>query len=229
MPLPARGSIPALALFLAVVGLLGGGMMVLTHWHASPRIEANERQHLLNLLTTVAPAAAADPELASSATFLPDPDRFPGTGGVVVYRAYAGNLPLAAILDIHTPDGYSGPIRLLVGVDPQGAVTGVRVVAHRETPGLGDAIEAERSDWVRGFDGRSLAAPPATRWRLRREGGDFDQLTGATITARAVLGAVRRALEFHEAYRAEVLPARAAQPEDLRTDSPTEPKEPGDA
>ena len=81
-----------------------------------------------------------------------------------------------------------------------GKVIGVRIVEHRETPGLGDPIEIERGPWITGFDGRSLRDPAADAWRVRRDGGAFDQLAGATITPRAVVGAVRRALQFVEAH-----------------------------
>ena len=90
---------------------------------------------------------------------------------------------------------------MLLGIDLDGTVTGARVVQHRETPGLGDPIEARRSDWIEGFDGRSLGDPPAPEWTVRKDGGAFDQFTGATITPRAVVSAVRRALVFHERQR----------------------------
>jgi len=105
---------------------------------------------------------------------------------------------VAAVLESVAPDGYSGSIRLLVGVTPDGRLLGVRVLQHQETPGLGDAIEERRSDWIRSFDGRSLGRPPMARWKVRKDGGDFDQLTGATVTPRAVVAAVRNTLLFVE-------------------------------
>ncbi|MGL6290067.1 MAG: RnfABCDGE type electron transport complex subunit G, partial [Silanimonas sp.] len=98
-------------------------------------------------------------------------------------------------------------IRLLVGVDARGKVIGVRVLEHRDTPGLGDPIEIERGPWITGFDGRSLRDPTADAWRVRRDGGEFDQLAGATITPRAVVGAVRRALQFVEVHGDELAAA----------------------
>ena len=106
------------------------------------------------------------------------------------------------------PDGYSGDIHLLIGLDRNGELQGVRVSAHRETPGLGDAIEAERSDWIHGFDGRSLGKPPAEDWRVRKDGGVFDQFTGATITPRAVVRAVYRTLKYFDQHRDELLATR---------------------
>ncbi|WP_018948569.1 electron transport complex subunit RsxG [Thioalkalivibrio sp. ALMg11] len=106
------------------------------------------------------------------------------------------------------PDGYSGNIHLLIGIDRDGELQGVRVSAHRETPGLGDTIEAERSDWIRSFDGRSLGDPPAEGWHVRKDGGVFDQFTGATITPRAVVRAVYRTLEYFAQHRDELLATR---------------------
>ena len=104
------------------------------------------------------------------------------------------------------PDGYSGDIHLLLGVDPDGRVLGLRVIRHRETPGLGDYIERRRSDWILGFDGRRLGEPEAARWAVRQDGGDFDARSGATVTPRAVVKAVRRALAGLDAHRAVLFP-----------------------
>jgi len=105
--------------------------------------------------------------------------------------------PVALVIEALAPDGYSGTIRLLVGINIDGSLGGVRVVAHRETPGLGDAIEEERSDWILGFTGKSLQDPPLQKWAVKKDGGAFDQLTGATITPRAVVKAVRQALLYY--------------------------------
>jgi electron transport complex protein RnfG len=119
----------------------------------------------------------------------------------VAYRARRAGQPVAVILRFAAVDGYSGEIGLLAGIEADGRLAGVRVTSHRETPGLGDAIEIGKSDWIRAFDGKSLNAPPAADWAVRRDGGVFDQFTGATITPRAVVRAVRAALEYHERNR----------------------------
>ncbi len=102
------------------------------------------------------------------------------------------------------PDGYSGEIRLLVGVLADGSISGVRVLAHRETPGLGDPIEIERSDWITGFNGRSLGNPVLAQWDVARYGGDFDAFTGATITPRAVVRAVKNTLIYFAQNRERI-------------------------
>jgi electron transport complex protein RnfG len=109
------------------------------------------------------------------------------------------------VLEAVAPDGYSGEIRLLVGIHADGRVAGVRVTAHRETPGLGDYIDPARGPWIRQFDGRSLADPLPDGWRVKKDGGRFDYLAGATITPRAVVKAVRRSLEYFAAHRDELL------------------------
>ena len=96
------------------------------------------------------------------------------------------------------PNGYNGPIHLLVGIKADGTLAGVRVVKHRETPGLGDVVEISRSDWILGFNDRSLSKPDEKGWKVKRDGGIFDQFTGATITPRAVVKAVHNALLYFE-------------------------------
>ena len=112
------------------------------------------------------------------------------------YRVRQGDTVVGVILPATARDGYSGDIRVLVGVRRDGSVAGVRVVAHRETPGLGDKVDLRKSDWVLDFNGRSLANPTLGGWNVEKEGGVFDQFTGATVTPRAVILATRRALEY---------------------------------
>jgi electron transport complex protein RnfG len=123
---------------------------------------------------------------------------------VTVYRARREGKPIALVMAPVAPDGYSGAIKLLIGIGYDGTLTGVRVSAHHETPGLGDAIDEERSDWIFGFDGKSLDNPPLDRWRVKRDGGAFDQLTGATITPRAIVKAVKKSLLYYREHRADL-------------------------
>lgn len=113
-----------------------------------------------------------------------------------IWRGRVGNAPSALALETTAPEGYNGRIELLLGVHAQGHVIAARVTRHSETPGLGDPIERERSDWIEGFAGRTLNDPPLSRWTVRREGGEFDQFSGATITPRAVARATGRTLAF---------------------------------
>jgi electron transport complex protein RnfG len=201
-----------------------GALLVAITWESTEeRIAANEREFLLRSLADVLPDEGYDNAVHDDAITVSDPNLLGTAAPVTVYRARLRNQPAAVVMTPVAPGGYSGPIKLLVGVLADGTVSGVRVVAHRETPGLGDKIEVERDDWILDFDGRRLGQPPRERWAVRRDEGDFDQFTGATITARAVVSAVRDALLYFEAHRdalfaapagATELPSPAADDED---------------
>jgi len=121
-----------------------------------------------------------------------------GDDEVKVYRATLKQIPTGLIYSPVTADGYSGDILLTIAINENNQVTGVRVLQHKETPGLGDKIETRRSDWIKSFDGTSLTSPRAEKWAVKRDGGDFDQFTGATITPRAVVKAVKNTLQHHQ-------------------------------
>jgi len=118
-----------------------------------------------------------------------------------VYVARQGGKVVAAIIPVVAPDGYSGDIDLIVGINSDGTIAGVRVLGHKETPGLGDKAELKKSNWVLGFNGRSLTNPTLDGWAVKKDKGVFDQFTGATITPRAVVAATLRALQFAEANK----------------------------
>lgn len=119
-----------------------------------------------------------------------------------IYRARAAGTVVAVIVPATARDGYAGDIDLIVGVNRDGSIAGVRALSHKETPGLGDKVDLRKSDWILSFDGRSLNDPAAAQWAVKKDRGVFDQFTGATITPRAVVGAVYRALQFVQANRA---------------------------
>ncbi len=118
-----------------------------------------------------------------------------------IYLARAEGQVVAAIIPAAAPDGYSGVIDMIVGVNRDGSIAGVRVLAHRETPGLGDKVDLKKSDWIMDFDGRSLQNPKQEGWAVKKDKGVFDQFTGATITPRAVVSATFRVLQYVEANR----------------------------
>jgi electron transport complex protein RnfG len=184
------------ALTLGVAVGAAVALLALVHGVTRERVAASERAHRAATFDRVLAGVTYDNDLLADRIEVRDPELLGTDASVPVYRARLAGRPVAAILEPVAPDGYSGPIRLLVAVQPDGRLLGVRVLAHRETPGLGDAIEERRSDWIHSFDGRSLEDPPMPRWKVRKDGGDFDQLTGATVTPRAVVSAVRNTLEF---------------------------------
>jgi len=183
-----------LALFAVIGGVLVAGTETLTR----DRIIEQQRAALRATLNEVLPADRYTNTLLDDTVTLSDPDLLGTDEPVIGYRAWQGDEPVALLFPVVAPDGYSGDIRLLIGVDAYGVLTGVRVLDHRETPGLGDAIETRRGDWIRQFAGLSLDQPPAAQWKVRKDGGQFDQFAGATITPRAVVKAVRKALVFFE-------------------------------
>jgi electron transport complex protein RnfG len=189
-------SIPLLAL---------AGALVLAGIHAlvSPRIAANERlaadRVVLDALQLPEGTAliAREPVADAQLLALSEPRQ--------VLLARRDGQVLAIVLPLRAPDGYIEPIDLIAAITPAGKIGAVHVVAHRETPGLGDAIDASRSAWIEQFVGRSLESTPDARWTLKSAGGDFDGMTGATVTARAVIDAVHDALRYFDRHREQLL------------------------
>lgn len=209
---------------LALLAAICTALVAITWRLTAPRIEANQKAYLAQSLRPALANVFYDNDLDESTLVVPAPHDLPGTDDAVIYRLYADNRPVAAVFVVSARDGYSGPIRLLIGIEYSGQVTGVRVLEHRETPGLGDRIESSKSDWLLQFAGASLDQPPLGRWAIRRDGGDFDQLTGASVTPRAVVRAVKETLVYFAANRDTVFAARgddnAAVNEVQPTDSP---------
>ncbi|PMR73778.1 electron transport complex subunit RsxG [Billgrantia endophytica] len=139
-------------------------------------------------------------------------------GEVEVYPAMLDGGLSAVVLQL-SPGGYAGPIDLLISVDSGGHVLGVRVLAHKETPGLADDIEVARSDWIKSFDGLSLGNPPLAGWAVTKDGGQFEYFTGATITPRAIVKAVLHALQF-QIRNADQLAQREVQSSEQREIQP---------
>ena len=197
----------AAGMLLAGSALLGTAVLTGTAQHSAPYIGANERQTLLNSLQVVIPANSFDNDILTDTTDIADPELLGMPGPTRVYRARWRGQDRAVAFRVVAPDGYSGAIQLLMGVRVDGVVSGVRVISHRETPGLGDAIEAGRSDWILGFAGRSRRDPYDAAWRVKRDGGRFDEFTGATITPRAVVKAVHNGLLFFDRHRSKLFDA----------------------
>lgn len=197
------------AAVLAAAAVAAVAVVSLVHDRAEPLIEASRRAQQLAELTAVLGELAYDNDPLTDTLLLHDRELLGSEQPLRAHRVRRAGTTVAVLLNVVAPDGYAGPIRLLLAVDDAGRVLGVRVIEHRETPGLGDVIESRRSDWLRGFDGRSLADPPPGRWEVRRDGGDFDQFTGATVTPRAVVRAVRKALIYVERQHAQLFEATA--------------------
>ena len=187
-----------LGLVAALASAALGGMYLLTR----EPIEQAQRSARLATILALIPEGSCDNDVLNDHVDVLAEASLGAPGPLRIYRARSLGKPSVAVLPVVAPDGYSGEIAMLVGIRWSGELTGVRVIAHRETPGLGDWIEAEKSDWILGFNGRSLHNTPAQDWNVRRDGGKFDQFAGATLTPRAVVRAVHRALEYFSANRA---------------------------
>jgi electron transport complex protein RnfG len=189
------------AAILLLFALIGTAMVAYTYDSTREQIAANERATLLRKLHRLIPPESHDNALLQDTLQVQNRTLLGTADPVTIYRARMQGKPVAVVIAAVAPDGYSGTIRLLVGINVDGSLGGVRVIAHRETPGLGDAIEEERSDWILGFTGKSLQNPPLDKWAVKKDGGAFDQLTGATITPRAVVKAVRQALLYYRDHK----------------------------
>ena len=185
-------------------------MLALTYSGTRERIAQNERAFTLRSLNEIVDIRRYDNDLFTDVVLVTDRDYLGSKEPVPVYRARKHGQAVAAIIASRAPDGYNGTIKLLVGINLDGSLTGVRITSHRETPGLGDGIELERSNWVLDFDGHGLGQPQIEGWQVRRDGGDFDQFTGATITPRAVVKAVKNTLLYFEAHKGDLF-SRPAQ------------------
>jgi electron transport complex protein RnfG len=194
-----------------LVGLVAAGAALIvsaSHELSKDRIAANQRARLLQSLNSVLAPDLRERDLTTTRLSVTDSELFGSGAPIDVFIAIEGAQPVAAVFASIAPDGYNAPIRLLIGVSSTAAVTGVRVVGHRETPGLGDAIDAAKSDWILRFDGTSLQDPKPSAWAVDKdEGGEFDTLTGATVTSRAVVRSVKNTLLYFEQHKDELFNA----------------------
>jgi electron transport complex protein RnfG len=188
---------------LAAFMIVGVATVAFMHQQTAPVIADQARAALGLRLAAVLPSGYTNTP-ATEMRVLPSD---PLLGGKVanLYVARKDGKVSALALTTVAPNGYSGAIQLLIGITRDGVISGVRVVTHRETPGLGDLIEEAKSNWIYAFNGKSLADPSGKGWGVKKDGGIFDQFTGATITPRAVVQAVHHALQYFEQHRAELL------------------------
>lgn len=184
------------AVLLAGFGGLGTGLVVATYEATKEQIEASEKATLLKNLNNILPADSYTNTLLDNKLIVPADSLLGNTKPTTVYQAWKNSKPVAVAFSIVAPDGYSGDIRLLIAIKASGKISGVRVIRHKETPGLGDKIEIAKDKWILSFNDKSLDNPDGKQWKVKKDGGIFDQFTGATITPRAVVRAVHKALDY---------------------------------
>ncbi len=191
-------------LLLGLFAIVATTLVALTEANTREQIKENQRQALLDGINALIPHDEYDNAILQDTLVLQATEALGTEEPTLVYRARQNGEPVAAVLTVIAPDGYSGTIRMLVGIYHSGKLAGVRVIDHKETPGLGDKIDVKKDDWILQFEGLSLGNPPASKWKVKKDGGEFDQFTGATITPRAVVGAVKQSLKYFRTHRDEL-------------------------
>jgi len=191
-------------LLLALFALLCTGLVAVVNQQTFDEIKLQQQKELMGILHQLIPDDLHDNELTAQCTLLQNKEALGTDDALPAYIATAAGKPVAIALEAIAPDGYNGNIKLIVGINTQGEVLGVRTLSHQETPGLGDKIELRKSDWVTKFVGKVLTSEDDKQWQVQKDGGDFDQFTGATITPRAYVKAVKRAVWYFTQHQAEI-------------------------
>ncbi|WP_020408254.1 electron transport complex subunit RsxG [Hahella ganghwensis] len=198
-----RGSIG-----LGLFAIITAGLIALTQVSTAERIAKAQKQARTKALLEIVPENEHDNDLLESAILLPPSPLLGTREETEAFIATNKGQTVAIILPVIAADGYTGEISAIVGIRPDGTIQGVRVTAHKETPGLGDKIEIRKSDWIEGFTNKALGTPAEDKWKVKKDGGHFDQLTGATITPRAIVGSVKNALIYFKQNRTKLLGPR---------------------
>jgi len=191
-------------LILATFACVSTGVVAITHQLTENQIERQEKAQLLSILNQVIPHNLHDNELSEACVLVKD-SALGTSESMPAYMATLNGEPSAVAIEAIAPDGYNGAIKIIVGVKQDGIVTGTRVLQHNETPGLGDKVDIRVTDWVLGFTGKTVTADNEEQWKVRKDGGQFDQFTGATITPRAVVKAVKQAVKYVNENRATLV------------------------
>ena len=203
------------ALNLLFFALIGTALLALTYQLTYDPIAHSEEQEKLKLITQIVPPATYDNDIMKDTMQLAADALLGNEEPTVAYRGRLHNQPSIAVLQATAPDGYSGKIRLIIAIRNDGRIGGVRVISHKETPGLGDYIEIARNNWITGFNDISLENRKNSDWKVKKDGGQFDYMAGATITPRAVVKAVGKALQYFAANRDKLFAGNTLTPPGL--------------
>jgi len=183
---------------LALFALVSTGLIALTHLVTKDKIAEEIEAALARRLNEIIAANEYDNDVYHDCQTVQHTELLGSTEPQKVYRMRNQSSDYAVFMTSVAPDGYAGKIKLVVGIYKDGTVAGVRVTEHQETPGLGDKIEIEKSQWITSFNGKSLQNTPIEQWKVAKDGGQFDAFTGATITPRAIVKAVKNTLTYYE-------------------------------
>ncbi|MBL4827548.1 MAG: electron transport complex subunit RsxG [Spongiibacteraceae bacterium] len=215
-------SISRNSMLLGLFAIVSTAIISATFLQTSEQISANIRHAEEQALFDIAPKSRHNNIMLDDFVAVSDDQLLSLRKQKKIYIAKQNNIPVAVIIPATARDGYTGDIDLIVGINTDGTVSGVRVLSHRETPGPGDAVDRKKSDWVEGFNGKSLNNPNIERWKVKKDKGVFDQFTGATITPRAVTKAVLQALRYFEQHQQNIF---QAQKTDKQTITPPQTEE----
>lgn len=211
MRISTQTAITLLLFTLAFTALMAGVYQI-----TKPVLDATAQEAKRRLITEVLPADSYDNDLLADAIELPATPAIGLAEPTRLYRARRGGQPVALVFEAAALDGYSGEIRLILAVQTDDRLAAVRVTLHKETPGLGDYIDPKKDKnkakpWITQFNGRNFDDTPREKWRVKKDGGVFDQRVGATISARAVTNATGRALAWASEHSGALyaLPANA--------------------
>lgn len=192
------------ALNLMFFAVIGTALLAITYQLTHEPIARSEEKEKLKLVTQIVPATAYDNDIIKDTAQLAPDELLGNADTTVAYRGRLKDQPSIAVLQAVAPDGYSGKISLIISIHSDGRIGGVRVISHKETPGLGDYIEIARNNWITGFNDTSLENRKDSDWKVKKDGGQFDYMAGATITPRAVVKAVHKALQYYALHREEM-------------------------
>jgi electron transport complex protein RnfG len=201
------------AVNLVFFSVLATAVLASTYFMTHDAIVKSEEAEKLKLINQIVPHTLFDNDIIQDKLSIPASELLGTEDVTTAYRARLKGEPSAVVLESVAPDGYSGRIALILAVRANGELAGVRVVAHKETPGLGDYIELPKDPWIKGFDGKSRAVYKDADWKVKKDGGQFDYMAGATITPRAIVKAVNKALIYYGENRDQLFAANAPKKE----------------
>lgn len=204
------------AVNLVFFSVLATAILASTYFLTRDEIKKSEDAEKLKLINQIVPATLYDNDIIKDTLTVPANELLGTEGDTLAYRARLNGEDSAVVLESVAPDGYSGRIWLILAVRANGELAGVRVVTHKETPGLGDYIELPKGPWIKGFDGKSRAVYKDADWKVKKDGGQFDYMAGATITPRAIVKAVNKALIYFEENRDKLFAAAEPKKEEAK-------------
>ena len=199
------------ALGLSIFAVITAGAIALTQVSTKDRIEINEREARAKALYEIVPKDSIDNNLLEDTVAITAPALTSSELPVDVFRARRDGQVVTVIMPVTAPDGYTGNINMIVGINSDESVAGVRVLSHKETPGLGDKVELKKTDWILSFTGQRYQGDDDPSWAVKKDGGRFDQFTGATITPRAVVNATAKAIRYFREHKAALLESKSNQ------------------